>query len=60
MKAPDLMGTDKADDVVVNLGVLGGLVLVLAAAAWMLRIKEREPSEGEDSPSPGERDRVGA
>lgn len=60
VKAPDLMGTDKADDVVVTLGVLGALVLVLAAAAWMLRIKEREPSEGEDSPSPGGRDRVGA
>ena len=60
VKAPDLMGTDKAHDVVVNLGVLGGLVLVLAAAAWMLRIKEREPSEGGDSPSTGGRDRVGA
>lgn len=60
VKAPDLMGTDKAHDVVVNLGVLGGLVLVLAAAAWMLRIKEREPSEGGDSPSAGGRDRVGA
>ena len=60
VKAPDLMGTDKAHDVVVNLGVLGALVLVLAAAAWMLRIKEREPSEGGDSPSTGGRDRVGA
>ena len=60
VKAPDLMGTDKAHDVVVNLGVLGALVLVLAAAAWMLRIKEREPSGGGDSPSTGGRDRVGA
>lgn len=60
VKAPGLMGTDKSDDVVVNLAVLGGLVLVLAAAAWMLRIKEREPSEGEDSPSRSPRGRVGS
>jgi uncharacterized membrane protein (DUF373 family) len=31
----------------VEIGVLGGLVLVLAVAAFLLRLKEREPDEAE-------------
>ena len=31
----------------IKLGVLGGLVLVLALAAYLLRVKEREPEETE-------------
>lgn len=32
---------------IVEVGVLGGLVLLLAAAALLLRLKERAPEEGE-------------
>ncbi|WP_143447583.1 phosphate-starvation-inducible PsiE family protein [Kineosporia sp. R_H_3] len=34
-------------DQILEVGVLGGLVLALGATAWMLRIKEREPEEGD-------------
>jgi uncharacterized membrane protein (DUF373 family) len=33
-----------------QIGVLGVLVLALAVAAWLLRIKEREPAETDDTP----------
>ena len=32
-----------------EIGVLGGVVLLLGATAWLLRLKEREPAEGEPS-----------
>ncbi len=34
------------DDRMVEIAVLGGLVLLLGATAWLLRRKEREPDEG--------------
>lgn len=49
VKSPDIMGTDKFGDLVLNLAALGGLVLVLSMAAWLLRVKEREPSEAANS-----------
>ena len=35
------------DDAMLELTVLGGLVLVLAFASWLVRRKEREPEEGD-------------
>jgi uncharacterized membrane protein (DUF373 family) len=37
---------DKFTQAIIEVGVLGGLVLVLAASAILLRAKEREPQEG--------------
>ena len=54
VKSPDVMGTKKFGDLAINLGVLGGLVLVLSMAAWLLRVKEREPSEAANSGHGGE------
>jgi len=36
------------DDQVMVIGVLGVLVLLLGITAWLLRLKEREPDEGEN------------
>ena len=36
------------DDQVIVIGILGVLVLLLGITAWMLRLKEREPDEGEN------------
>ncbi|MGH8892912.1 MAG: phosphate-starvation-inducible PsiE family protein [Actinomycetes bacterium] len=41
---------------IVEVGVLGGLVLVLAAAAILLRAKEKEPREGDESAARTARD----
>ena len=49
VKSPELMGTKKFGDLVLNFAALGGLVLVLSVAAWFLRVKEREPSEASNS-----------
>jgi hypothetical protein len=49
VEAADLIGKDQRfTHAVVEVGVLGALVLVLAAAALMLRAKEREPEEGDE------------
>ena len=34
-----------------EIGVLGGLVLALAVATFLVRRKEREPEEGDDNTS---------
>jgi uncharacterized membrane protein (DUF373 family) len=36
------------DDQLLVIGVLGVLVLLLGITAWLLRLKEREPDEGEN------------
>ena len=36
------------DDQLMVIGVLGVLVLLLGITAWLLRLKEREPDEGEN------------
>ena len=43
------------DDRLTEIGVLGVLVLLLGATSWLLRRKEREPDEGENSPPAPER-----
>jgi uncharacterized membrane protein (DUF373 family) len=43
--AREELGTPEADDAVVQIGVLGALVLVLSAATYLVRRKEREPAE---------------
>jgi len=50
VEAADLVGQgDKFTRSMIEVGVLGGLVLLLAVAALLLRAKEREPEEGEQS-----------
>lgn len=49
VKAADYVGKDdKFMHSIIEVGVLGVLVLVLAAAAILLRAKEREPQEGKE------------
>lgn len=40
------------DDRITEIAVLGVLVVLLGCTAWLLRLKEREPDEG-DAPPPG-------
>lgn len=49
LEAKDLAGEDAAafNDVMVEIGVLGGVLLVLALATFLLRRKEREPEEAD-------------
>ncbi len=48
VEAADLIGKDeKFTHALIEVGVLGGLVLLLAVAAILLRAKEREPEEGD-------------
>jgi uncharacterized membrane protein (DUF373 family) len=49
IKAPEMVGTEKFDDTLGLIGVLIVGVLLLALAAWLLRRKEREPSEAAHS-----------
>jgi uncharacterized membrane protein (DUF373 family) len=49
IKAPDMVGTEQFDDTLGLIGVLIAGVLLLALAAWLLRRKEREPSEAAHS-----------
>lgn len=47
VKAAEEVGTgDQFRDQMWEIGVLGAIVLLLGATAWLLRVKEREPSEG--------------
>jgi uncharacterized membrane protein (DUF373 family) len=47
VKAAEQVGKGATfDDQVMVIGVLGVLVLLLGIAAWLLRLKEREPDEG--------------
>jgi uncharacterized membrane protein (DUF373 family) len=43
------------DDQLKVIGVLGVLVLLLAISAWLLRLKEREPDEGDSPADRGDR-----
>ena len=52
VKAADAIGTGAGaafDDQLWLIGVLGGVVLLLGATAFLLRRKEREPAEGAKS-----------
>ncbi|HEV2809174.1 MAG TPA: phosphate-starvation-inducible PsiE family protein [Acidimicrobiales bacterium] len=50
LKAKDLAGVDPAafDDAMMEIGVLGGILLVLAIGSYLLRLKEREPEEADE------------
>ncbi|MGI9120018.1 MAG: phosphate-starvation-inducible PsiE family protein [Acidimicrobiales bacterium] len=49
LEAKSLAGKDSSafDDVMTEIGVLGGVLLVLAVSSYLLRRKEREPEEAE-------------
>ena len=48
VKAAEEVGKgEKFTNQLQEIGVLGGLVLLLGVTAWLLRLKEREPDEGE-------------
>ena len=52
VKAADEIGKGSSfSDAMWEVAILGGLVLLLGATAWLLRRKEREPDEGDDGPS---------
>jgi uncharacterized membrane protein (DUF373 family) len=42
-------------DRMVEIGVLGGLVVLLGGTSWLLRRKEREPDEGQSKVRPADR-----
>nr|WP_275889517.1 phosphate-starvation-inducible PsiE family protein [Nakamurella flavida] len=49
VKAADELGKGAVfADSIREIAVLGGLVLVLGVTAWLLRLKEREPGEGDE------------
>lgn len=53
VKAAESIGDGpKFRDQLWEIGVLGVVVLLLGATAWMLRIKEREPQEGQANQPP--------
>ncbi len=54
VKAAEDIGSSgsKFSDQLWQIGVLGVVVLLLGATAWLLRIKEREPQEGATASSP--------
>jgi hypothetical protein len=45
LDAPEAEGA-AFDELVTEIAVLGGVILLLAAASWLVRRKEREPTEG--------------
>ena len=50
VKAADDLGKGSSfSDAMWEVGVLGVLVLLLGITAWLLRLKEREPGEGDDA-----------
>ncbi len=63
VKAAEDIGSSgsKFSDQLWQIGVLGVVVLLLGATAWLLRIKEREPQEGDGQrPGVGNRQRFPA
>ncbi len=49
VKAPDYVGTERFDDTLGLIAALIAGVFLLALASWLLRRKEREPSEASNS-----------
>ena len=49
VKAPDLLGKPEFADTLRLMGLLTGTIILLALASFLLRRKEREPSEGANS-----------
>ncbi|HEY7719655.1 MAG TPA: phosphate-starvation-inducible PsiE family protein [Pedococcus sp.] len=59
VKAPDLLGKPEFDDMIWLIGVLTATIVVLSVAGFLLRRKEREPSEAARSGNEGLVDRDG-
>jgi hypothetical protein len=59
VKAAEETGGPGFTDRLTQIAVLGILVLVLGGTAWLMRLKEREPGEGDRSAQPAA-DRVSA
>jgi uncharacterized membrane protein (DUF373 family) len=57
LEAKELAGSDRTAfvDVMTEIGVLGGVLLVLAVASYLLRRKEREPEEADEEGEGGKR-----
>ncbi len=55
--AEETGGGEKFRDQLAEIGVLGVIVVLLGATAWLMRRKEREPEEGGESVSPARRER---
>jgi uncharacterized membrane protein (DUF373 family) len=57
LEAKELAGSDREAfvDVMTEIGVLGGVLLVLAVASYLLRRKEREPEEADDEGEGGKK-----
>ena len=53
--AEDIGSGAKFQDQLWEIGVLAVVVLLLGITAWLLRLKEREPEEADDSRSPAVR-----
>ena len=55
LEAKDLAGKNPEafTDVMTEIGVLGGVLLVLAVSSYLLRRKEREPEESDEDESDG-------
>ena len=49
VKAPDLLGKPEFADTLRLMALLSGTIILLALASFLLRRKEREPSEGANS-----------
>jgi uncharacterized membrane protein (DUF373 family) len=57
LEAKELAGSDREAfvDVMTEIGVLGGVLLVLAVASYLLRRKEREPEEADEEGEGGKK-----
>ena len=44
----DVGNREKFDDAMTEIGVLGGVILLLALASYLVRRKEREPEEDDE------------
>ncbi len=57
LEAKELAGSDRTAfvDVMTEIGVLGGVLLVLALSSYLLRRKEREPEEADEEGTGGKR-----
>ena len=57
LEAKELAGSDRDAfvDVMTEIGVLGGVLLVLAVASYLLRRKEREPEEADEEGQGGKK-----
>jgi uncharacterized membrane protein (DUF373 family) len=58
VNAPEVLGKPEFDDLVRLIGLLAVTILLLAAASWLLRRKEREPSEAARSGNAGPDDQA--